>query len=347
MVRNITIENFRGIKSLSVENLSRVNLFFGRNNAGKSTVLESVFLLSGMTNPRLLVLCNAVRGFNGIQDFSFFFHNFNTASPVSIISEGDSELFTRKLRMELSDSQSYTQDFDGKTAAGLIDNKAFQVLVLNASSEGETYRNEFRLESATETEENGKIGIITSYNEKLVCKYIAPRNTSISIEELDDILKDKQEQNLIESLSLIDGRIKDFVVSRKNIMVDIGLDTRLPLNMMGDGARKFFNLIVSLYKCRNGILLVDEIDNGLHYSAMEYLWKTVMSMAKKYNVQVFATTHNMDSLKGLNASLAESGNDAHDVSFYKVLRKNDDETKILHYAYKDFSVVLENGNEVR
>lgn len=344
MFKKIDIENFRGIKSLSVENLSRVNLFFGKNNSGKSTVLESAFLLSGMTNPHLLVLCNAVRGFKGIRDFSLFFHNLNTAHPISIISEGNSKVFSRRLKMEMSASQTYKQNLDDKSTTVAADNKPFQTLVLNASCDGKKYKNEFILENASEKEERGKIGIFPFYNEPFVCKYIAPKDTNFALDEVNDILKDKQEQNIVENLSLLDERITDFVLSQNDIMVDIGLKSRIPLNMMGDGTRKFFNLIVSLYKCKDGILLIDEIDNGLHFSAMENLWKTVLNLTKKYNVQVFATTHNMDSLKSLNALLADR---AEDVSFYKVLHTKNDETKLLYYPYEDFSVVLGNGNEVR
>lgn len=343
MFKKISIENFRGIKSLSVENFSRVNLFFGKNNSGKSTVLESAFLLTGMTNPHLLVLCNEVRGFKGIQDFSLFFHNLDTTHPISIIAEGDSKVFSRQLNMKLSESQTYNQSFDTKNTTRTAGNKPFQTLTLKASCAGTEYNNEFILDDVTETEEHGKIGSIPSYSEPLVCRYVAPGNKNYATNEVNDILKDKQERDISENLSLLDEHITDFVVNRNNVMVDIGLKSRIPLNMMGDGTIKFFNLIVSLHTCKNGILLIDEIDNGLHFSAMKTLWEVVLTLAKKYNVQMFATTHNIDSLKGL----AERTDNSEDISFYKVLHTKTDETKILYYPYDDFSAVLENGNEVR
>lgn len=347
MFEKIKIENFRGIKNLSIENLSNVNLFFGKNNSGKSTVLESVFLLSGMTNPHLLVLCNSIRGFKGIQDFSLFFHNFDTMNPISIVSEGDSNLFNRQLKMELSASQEYTRNFNDKDIMKSIDNAPFQTLTVSAVNDNKKYRNEFILDFPTEIEERGRIGIINSYKEELVCKYIAPIDTGFALNEVNDILKDKQEKNIIENLSLIDDRIIDFIVNQNTIMVDIGLQSRIPLNMMGDGTRKFFNLIVSLYRCRNGILLIDEIDNGLHFSVMKNLWKLILSLSKKYNVQIFATTHNIDLLKGLDDFLNEFHNDANAVSLYKVVHKKNDEEKALFYPHTDFSAVLANGNEVR
>lgn len=39
---NLTVSNFRGIGSLSIERLGRVTLLGGRNGVGKTTVLEAV-----------------------------------------------------------------------------------------------------------------------------------------------------------------------------------------------------------------------------------------------------------------------------------------------------------------
>lgn len=90
--------------------------------------------------------------------------------------------------------------------------------------------------------------------------------------------------------------------------MDIGLDKRIPINMMGDGARKILSILTTIYECKNGIVLIDELSNGFHYSVMKGVWRAIISVAKKNNVQIFATTHDLDSIKGLRdaASLARS-----------------------------------------
>jgi proteasome lid subunit RPN8/RPN11 len=55
---------------------------------------------------------------------------------------------------------------------------------------------------------------------------------------------------------------------------------------------------------KDGYLFVDEIDTGLHFTAMSDMWKMIWDTAKKLNVQVFATTHNSDCWKSL-ADIAE------------------------------------------
>ena len=68
--KNINIKNFRGIEHLEVDDFSRVNVFLGQNNAGKSSVLECLLLLMGMSNPDLPQNVNSIRTrrFSGFSD---------------------------------------------------------------------------------------------------------------------------------------------------------------------------------------------------------------------------------------------------------------------------------------
>lgn len=125
------------------------------------------------------------------------------------------------------------------------------------------------------------------------------------------------------------------------------MEKRIPIQLLGDGTRKFFALVVALYSCRDGILLVDEIDNGLYYSVMKKLWKTLLEMAEQFNVQLYVTTHNMDSLHGLEQILSDNGEFQDKVSLYKLIHRDDDSMRILHYDYESFSTLLQNANEVR
>ena len=118
---------------------------------------------------------------------------------------------------------------------------------------------------------------------------------------------------------------------------------------MGDGTRKFFALVVALYSCRDGVLLVDEIDNGLHYSVMAELWKILLETAEEFNVQLYATTHNKDSLQGLEKVLSSEENMKFrkQLSLYKLIHREDDSMRVLYYNYNNFSTILQNENEIR
>lgn len=71
---------------------------------------------------------------------------------------------------------------------------------------------------------------------------------------------------------------------------------------MGDGMTRLFNIIVALVNTQNGILLIDEFENGLHWSVQPKVWELVFYLAEKLNIQVFATTHSRDCIKGFDSA---------------------------------------------
>src|SRR5574344_1252657 len=101
MYKEITIDKFRGINKARINNLHQVNLFFGKNNCCKSTVLEAVFLLTGQSNPYLLLRENQIREYqNTTQDaIATFFHKLDIGTPIVINGFSD-DAPSRKLEIE-------------------------------------------------------------------------------------------------------------------------------------------------------------------------------------------------------------------------------------------------------
>ena len=88
------------------------------------------------------------------------------------------------------------------------------------------------------------------------------------------------------------------------VYVDIGLTQLIPLGLFGDGIRRLLSIILSISNSKNGIVLIDELENGLHHSALDQTWKYIVELANNYNVQLFITTHNIETLKALQAVLS-------------------------------------------
>ena len=93
---------------------------------------------------------------------------------------------------------------------------------------------------------------------------------------------------------------------------------RVPLGSFGDGMRRLLALSLSLVRTSDGFLLLDEIDTGLHFSAMEEMWRLVVNIARESNVQVFATTHSYDCIQGLAALVESNPGLASEVSVQKI-----------------------------
>ena len=118
MFERIIIERFRGIRYACIENFGRVNLFFGKNNCGKSSLLESLFLASGLSNPLLPFQINLMRGYGKFQlnDMRLDFYNLDTAQPIHIQLENGE---TRDLSISFFEQSSDTVSIQPDAASSL------------------------------------------------------------------------------------------------------------------------------------------------------------------------------------------------------------------------------------
>ena len=348
MFTKLKFENFKAFKSIEVSKLSRVNIFLGENNSGKSTLLDALFILTGIGNPELLVRTNQLRGYTRLKDLSYFFHNFNSKKNIMMSSCGNEDWLNREAVIRLSINDKMTIAPSDLAKALPSDNKPVYRLSVDARIGKKIILNPSLMVQFLENEESGYFGVPTDYTENIACRYISPSYSfAIVYEMVEKLVAQKDEHIIIDALKYFDSRINDFRLVGADILVDIGLEKLIPIQLLGDGARKFFALIVSLYSCRNGVLLVDEIDNGLYYSVMKKLWKIVFKTAEQFNVQLYATTHNIDSLQGLEKVLSDDNEFQNQVSLYKLIHRDDDSMRILHYDYESFSTLLQNENDIR
>ena len=98
---------------------------------------------------------------------------------------------------------------------------------------------------------------------------------------------------------------------------------------MGDGVRHLVSIVTSMFATENGYLFIDEMDNGIHYTMLDELWKNIIFLSKKLNVQVFATTHSKESIESFNR-VQESLNDKE--AIYHEMAKNIKTDKIFMRA---------------
>jgi len=76
-----------------------------------------------------------------------------------------------------------------------------------------------------------------------------------------------------------------------------GVDKPVSLNSMGDGMLRLLQLVLKMFPARGGLLLIDEFENGLHYSVQKQVWDLVFELAERLDIQVFATTHSWDCIQ--------------------------------------------------
>lgn len=344
MFDKIVIERFRGIKYASIEGFKQINLFFGKNNCGKSSLLESLFLASGLSNPLLPVHVNFMRGYSKsrLNDLKLEFYNLDSSLPIHIRMENEE---TRDLEISLfeqnQDSVSLNAD-DTNILSNVEEGK--YGLKFDFKINDERFESQLRFDSVDSTDATRVVP--KQYVESLRCAYLSPKfDFSASIQGLKNILQNKDEHFIIEGLKSIEPRVKDFIFTDNEMLVDIGLAKRIPVNMMGDGARKIVSLLTAVYDCRNGALLVDEISNGFHYSVMCSLWEVLINAAIRNNTQLFITTHDTDSIKGLRDAALDKFDNI--VASFKLLKTSDDELKAYHYSLESLDYSINQEIEVR
>jgi ABC-type branched-subunit amino acid transport system ATPase component len=118
----------------------------------------------------------------------------------------------------------------------------------------------------------------------------------------------------------------------------------VPLSSFGGGAVRVFEMAASLAKAQNGFLLIDEFENGLHYSIQPKLWEFLFRSARRLNVQVFATTHSSDTISAFFAA-AESVPDVDGV--LTTLYEKNGEIHAARLDERDLGVALRANMEVR
>lgn len=358
MYKDIRIERLRGIKRLKIEDFRQVNLFVGKNNCGKTTILEGLFLLTGPTNAELPLKINSFRNLNVIDEnfWSLFFNKLDVNSDIKI-SGG---LVKPKEKRSLIIKPSMKSAANMKKTT--IDKKVVDIkdsysgltptldgLKLEYSSTKNKSEAPKQITTSIVTKGPGiQVEIAKDYKELLRGVFINPTTISGDIgKRFNNVQIRKQINKIIDVLHQIEPSLENLSLGADGIIYcDIGLDRLMPVNVMGDGIFRILSIILAISDTENGVVLIDEIENGFHYLSQGILWDAIFKSAEEFNVQIFATTHSIECVKAFSASYSRLGKDNDRIRLYRVERKDDDVKKV-SYDYKTLEASLDSDWEVR
>jgi hypothetical protein len=163
-----------------------------------------------------------------------------------------------------------------------------------------------------------------------------------------DLLIVKEPYDFLRVLQIVEPRltrVSTILAAGGTILYgDIGLGRMLPLALMGDGLARFASLILRIATARRGVVLVDEIENGLHRSIIRKAWTAVAEAARLFDVQVFATTHSWECIQAAHEAFTASG--TYDFSLHR-LDLVDDDVRCVTYDQKTLAAALVAELEVR
>lgn len=328
MIRSLAIKNFKCLENLEIRTFNRINLLTGKNNTGKSTLLEAVALFFSDGNIDILNRLFEIRGINFEQNqfanaekitslFSNWKLDYSDKGKVSIseISSGGTEtsLSFRLVKFVEEDSEdgfevSFVKrtviDNDHPAFADEIDiNFGLQRTVGDSTSLIPLDR--FGRMREVKSQQQGIKGL----------QFVRP---GVNSDKLNSKLWDKialtsKETRIVEALKIVYPSISglSFVQVGENRVPIARLsdpDIVVPLKSMGDGMNRILTLLLALVNAENGVLLVDEFENGLHYSVQKELWKMIFNLSVSLGVQVFVTTHSTDCIEAFTSVMEGSEN---------------------------------------
>ena len=371
MLKKIVIHNFRCFKKFQISGLKQLNIIVGDNNSGKTAFLEAVSLVC---KPQLKHLFWLVKqrienpdSIASIQEeLDFLFNNANEKAKIEV----ESETFLSEIRI------ANNTEYGSQKCFSII-----SVPSISDRSEIEVINNEFLLNKDF-SKLNTEIKNFLYDPRSSISKKVTERKSASSFQTDKSIkethifinsvyqLKEKYLIQLLKQLEIL--KFEDRENWKNNVLpflqkiypdlvgVEFGRNSRiiietasgaLPLSYMGDGFKKAFYLFLAVYCCKDGVLVIDELETGIHYENQLAVWQMLLSASQKFNTQLFISTHSYEMLEYLQKTIENLPQEdkkhfQEQLSLYSLLKINN-EPSVFEYSYAGFESFIENNREFR
>lgn len=373
MYSSIRIRGYRCLDDFRMDGLGQVNLLVGANNCGKTSMLECVQLLA-TPNPSVLPTIATRRGewqastdsehrLEYAVDISHLFAGRDIARRVVVAGERAVQPGGNSISEEVQLGVDECRDKHPSRADQaqlFVDDNSHE------SAEGSCLRVHWTAASGTfdlplgvdgmlpvRTFQVRRLGDINHGTQFIRSSGMTARGVA---QLLDDVVLTEHETLVTHALNILEPRVERVAAvahERHYFLADgpggifvklRGVQERVPIGSTGDGMWRMLGLALMLAKAKGGVLLVDEIDTGLHYSVMESMWRMVCEQAAALSVQVFATTHSRDCYESLASFVEADETQPETVTIQRIERHRNEAVRI---GGRAIVVAAERGLEVR
>ena len=346
MLQELRIRNFRIFKDLHLKELSRLNLIAGKNNSGKTSLLEAVFLLAGAGRADMLMNVNVLRSETGdvAQRDAYWkplFYDLDVRKKIEIKGSQSAQ---RQFALEISggarESIENTEAFtEGSSVTTVPEIRTLRL----------KYRSPKRKNINSRLTVQGSDVRIEQPNARAPFDATILKSRTANHQEdairLGRLRKQKRDFLLLKALQVIEPRLQSIednsASGTPSIWGDIGLSELVPLAVMGEGMGLLARLVLAISNSPNGIVLVDEVENGIYHSVLHEAWRAIDTASKQFNTQIFATTHSSECIRAAQESLSE-----HDFRLHR-LEDSDDGIQCVTYDPETITAALDFNLEVR
>ncbi len=355
MMQSFTVRNFRCLKNLTIEPLQRLNLIAGKNNTGKTALLEALFVHAAPNNPEVPLRLSV---FRGIEQFlsdpdelwGWLFYGKDTDRVIELKSKSagrDSVMV--KIRL-----------IDATRLPVKVSKSGKSNVRLGVSSTTAPSTKELILEYVAGPNKAVRSRALVTVDGMRFDRAKLPplptgifltttaRHPSENVTRFSKLAEERRQEGLLRALECIEPRLDrlEVLVSGGGPMIhgDVEIGRLIPLPFMGDGISRLLSILLAITDARNGVVLVDEIENGLHYSSLKAVWTAIAEASREANAQVFATTHSWECIRAAHEAFSEAR--TYDFCLHR-LDRTDNDISSTAYDQEMLEGALGMGLEVR
>jgi len=375
MLDDIQIKGFRCLDGLNLRGTRRYNVIVGPNNSGKTSLLEALFMHCAPLNCTALLTLLTARNGGFLPSSTYVFNRLKwffsgpERPKLEISINGKWKRVSRETSISLTD-EAIEREQEIPSVSGATTSTSFDLgFVLGQpdmmKSQEKVGMSIGAMDFSFKSDKQSKVNQYFEFIDKGPLRIEAPkiktdipavyhdplfhRGPEAGVQHYDKVAKSDFEIGWLELLQEIDSDIEDISIllsteKTPELFVTHKKLGKTPVSNLGDGIRRILFIATSMAQCKGGVLLIDELESSIHFSALRRFADWIFDTAKRLEVQIFITTH---SLECIDAILGSKALKVSDLSLFKLtrLKKRLDCKRIPGSTLKDIRYGL--GQEVR
>ena len=312
-VENLTFSNFKCFKNINVNNFKRINLISGKNNIGKTSLMEGIELFVSSSNSldlSLNIYEMMKRRQSNLRRDRYFELDFIFENSSKV------ELTINNKTIKIQYSETMQEEANDLSNDEILMTEYEPSLKLNINSEERNLSIE-RLIHRPHMIRKERYDTIKSKINFITSTTTDERDIAILYGKLIDLNKEKF---LNDSLKLFDENLVSLKqkATDRDIILKVALkDRELPvlLSSLGEGINRYIAILCAIWASKDGYLFIDEIENGIHFTNYTKLWNIIFQVSEIAKCQIFITTHSKECIEVFNE--VNKDNDGSYFEFYR------------------------------
>lgn len=337
MRQSVVIEHFRGFRRLELPRLERVNLIAGKNNTGKTSLLEALCCLGFAVDSSVVAHLNAGRGLSakascGEETCRWLYFDQDVSRPIRLTETHSGGEAVTEIRLVTAENRAaFSPTFEQLQRTFLGPNGfdkshlPYLLSVLSTNGVPGGY-------SVVEIRELELAPTFFSIHGRPKCFFLGFQGPLLTNANklFSQVEAAKRQDEILVDLQLLEPRLQRLTLlydaGEISIHGDVGLSRLVPVNFLGEGLRRLLSILLAIACAPGGTVLIDEVEAGFHHSVMPQVWGAIAAAAERQDVQVFATTHSYECIGAAHAAFA--ARPQQDLMLHRLERERDESRAI-------------------